>query len=391
VHQVAATLEPADRARIGTPTASTLHRLLGSLPGQGTRFRHHRDNRLPYDVVVVDETSMVSLTLMARLIEAIRPDARLVLVGDPDQLASVEAGAVLADLVSGLTGRAAAASARRAVEAVLPVPPPANGSWQQGVVLLGRIWRFGGAIAELAAAVRTGDADAATAILRAGSPDVVFADTDADPDVGGAERRVADEVVGAAAAVRVAAERGDAADALALLTEHRLLCAHRAGPYGVDTWSRTIDGWLAESALSAPLGEWYVGRPLLVTANDYGLGLFNGDTGVVVRADDGSVRVAFPRAHSHVTFAPSRLSGVQTVHAMTVHRSQGSQFRRVTLVVPPEDSPLLTRELLYTALTRARERVRVVGTEAALRAAIARPAARASGLRERLSAAAATG
>jgi exodeoxyribonuclease V alpha subunit len=164
-----------------------------------------------------------------------------------------------------------------------------------------------------------------------------------------------------------------------------LLCAHRTGPYGVAAWTRTIERWLAEDLAAAPEGEWYVGRPLLVTANDYGLGLFNGDTGVVVRAEDG-VRAVFPRLQGFASFAPTRLADVQTVHTMTVHRSQGSQFERVTLLLPPEDSPLLTRELLYTAVTRAQRFVRVVGDDAAVRAAIMRPAARASGLRERLAA-----
>ena len=136
-----------DRRRVGTPAASTLHRLLGYRPGSRTRFRHDRDNRLPHDVVVVDEASMVSLTMMARLLEALRPDARLVLVGDPDQLASVEAGAVLADLVAGLRARQARRTRRRSVQ-------------------LRRVWRFGGAIADLAQAVREADADAALAILR---------------------------------------------------------------------------------------------------------------------------------------------------------------------------------------------------------------------------------
>jgi len=379
VHDVAAVLGSPDRDRLAALTASTLHRLLGSTPGHGTRFRHGRANRLPYDVVVVDETSMVSLTMMARLLEATRPNARLILVGDPDQLASVEAGAVLADLVAGLTGRRATS-------------PEPSGERQHGVVLLRRIWRFGGAIAELAGAVRDGDADAAVAVLTQGADDVSFTDTG-----------VREEVVDTAVSVRAAAEAGDAAGALHALAGHRLLCAHRAGPYGVDRWSREIERWLAAVPDAAEPEEpqprqwsprtwaggasslaWYIGRPLLVTANDYSLSLFNGDTGVVVRTSDGAMRAAFPRGRAFVTFAPSRLSAVQTVHAMTVHRSQGSQFRRVTMIVPPEDSPLLTRELLYTALTRAQEHVRVVGTEAAFRAAIARPAARASGLRERL-------
>ena len=155
-----------------------MHRLLGSFPGRGTRFRHDRDNRLPYDVVVVDETSMVSLTLMARLIEAVRPDARLILVGDPDQLASVEAGAVLADLVAGLTARAATgpAAGRHRHDAGAERGIGIDEAWRHGVVLLGRTWRFGGAIAELATAVRDGDADAAVEVLTGGTPDVSFTD-----------------------------------------------------------------------------------------------------------------------------------------------------------------------------------------------------------------------
>lgn len=130
-------------------------------------------------------------------------------------------------------------------------------------------------------------------------------------------------------------------------------------------------------------GPWYPGRPLLVTTNDYDLGLFNGDTGVVVRTASGR-RAVFARDNSSVAFEPARLGGVGTVHAMTVHRSQGSQFRRITVVLPSADSPLMTRELLYTAVTRAKESVRIIGTEEAVRAAIGRPAGRASGLQQRL-------
>jgi exodeoxyribonuclease V alpha subunit len=203
---------------------------------------------------------------------------------------------------------------------------------------------------------------------------------------------VREDVVAAAGGLRGAAAAGRTGDALALLGRHRLLCAHRTGPYGVDVWARQVERWLAAADAAHGAGhggaeEWYVGRPLLVTANDYALGLWNGDTGVVVRAPDGAARAAFARPGApggSVLLAPSRLHAVQTVHAMTVHRSQGSQFRRVTLVLPEEDSPLLTRELLYTAVTRAREHVRVVAGEAAPRAAVERPAARASGLRRRL-------
>ena len=394
VQQVTAGFGSLDRERVGLPTASTLHRLLGFRPGDGTRFRHDRDNRLPHDVVVVDETSMLSLTMMARLLEAVRPDARLVLVGDPDQLASVEAGAVLSDLVAGLTARALphAPAHRRAHEAIASGRSgddrtgdrlsnddrhgePSSGDGRQGVVVLRRTWRFSGAIAELAAAVRAGDGDAALEVLGRGDEALSLGESDTD---------VRTDVVEAAGAIRQAAKAGDAAAALAHLDKHRLLCAHRTGPFGVDAWSRRIERWLAEVPGDPREGDWYVGRPLLITVNSYALGLYNGDTGVVVRMADGTVRAVFPRGNEYVDFATSRFSDIQTVHAMTVHRSQGSQFRRVTVILPPADSPLSTREMLYTALTRAEHHVRLVGTPMELRAAVERPAARASGLRLRL-------
>jgi len=348
---------PADQARLAGITASTLHRLLGSRPGQSTRFAHHRDNRLPHDVVVVDETSMLPLTLMARLLEAVRPDARLILVGDPDQLASVEAGAVLADLVAGLTARA--------------VPD----SGVRPVVVLTHNWRFGHLIGELAAAVRAGAAQGAVAVLNRGQESL---------ELEMSEAGIRHDVVLAATAIREAAKAGDARGALAQLDKHRVLCAHRTGPFGVEAWGRKIERWLAEIPGDPREGQWYIGRPLLVTVNDYALGLFNGDTGVVVQQSDGSARAIFARGAGLVDFAPSRLAQVETVHAMTVHRSQGSQFERVTVILPPADSPLATREMLYTALTRAENHVRLVGSETELRAAIDRPATRASGLRLRL-------
>lgn len=347
--------------------ASTLHRLLGRRPGSRTRFRHHRSHRLPYDVVVVDETSMVSLTLMARLIEAVRPDARLILVGDPDQLASVEAGAVLGDIVAaggvpepGLRAALAEVGEREAVV--------------NGVVTLDRIWRFGGDIAALASAVRAGDDDRVVALLRAGGGQVELVETPAADCAG-----LRADALAALRTVAEAAERGDAEAALRGLDAHRLLCAHRRGPYGVSHWTRETGRWLGVTDLA----EWAPGRPLLITANDYDTGLRNGDTGVVVRTPDGP-RAAFARGGDLVLILPSRLAEAQPLYAMTVHRSQGSQFGRVSLVLPPATSPLLTRELFYTAVTRAREGLRVIGAEDAVRAAVTRPIARASGLRASL-------
>jgi exodeoxyribonuclease V alpha subunit len=345
--------------------ASTLHRLLGRRPGSRTRFRHHRAHHLPYDIVVVDETSMVSLTLMARLIEAVRPDARLILVGDPDQLASVEAGAVLGDIV------AAAGLPEPALSSELTVlGEPA--AVVNGVVTLNRTWRFGGDIARLATAVRAGDDDAVMSVLRSGSNEVELVDSPESPDL-------RNDVLATLREVAEAATAGDAVAALRSLETHRLLCAHRRGPHGISHWTNEIESWLHPF----PSSDLLPGRPLLITANDYDAGLYNGDTGVVVNTPEGP-RAAFARGGDIALIPPSRLSEAEPLYAMTVHRSQGSQFDRVSLVLPPATSPLLTRELFYTAVTRAKSGLRLLGSEEAVRAAVTRQIARASGLRDSL-------
>ncbi len=249
---------------------------------------------------------------------------------------------------------------------------------RESVVLLTHNWRFGGAIAELATAVRLGDTAAVERILDDQPPGVQWRET-ADEDL-------AAEVRAVGRRLRTAARAGDAAKALEHLEEHRLLCAHRTGPAGVARWERQVEIWLAADRDGPELGPWYPGRPLLITANDYALGLFNGDTGVVVADEGHGVVAVFPRPDELVRFPPTRLGALETVHAMTVHRSQGSQFAAITLVLPEPASPLLTRQLLYTAITRARERVRLVGPRASILRAVQRQAARASGLRDRISA-----
>ncbi len=356
---VTAQLPAATAARVAD--AATLHRLLGWRRG-GT-FRYGRAERLPYDVVVVDETSMVSLPMMARLLDAVRPQARLVLVGDPDQLASVEAGAVLGDLARA-DGRP-----EPALDAALAAVGLPTGV-VNGVVTLDHVWRFDGTIAAFARAVQTGDADTALELLHTSADDLQL---DA-PDVVAGLRA---DVVAAGSALAEAAAAGRAEAALTALEQHRVLCAHRRGPFGVARWGAEVDRWLAPSrSVTEP---WYPGRAVLVTANDYDTGLFNGDTGVVVTTADGP-RVAFARGGPPTLYPPSRLGEVMGVHVTTVHRAQGSQVRRVAVVLPPPESPLLTRELLYTAVTRAREHVRILGTPESVRAAVDRPVARASGL-----------
>jgi exodeoxyribonuclease V alpha subunit len=196
-----------------------------------------------------------------------------------------------------------------------------------------------------------------------------------------------DAATNALTAAIAAARDGAAPEALRALGAFRLLCAHRQGPHGVAAWTARVEGWLADALPGfAPDGDVYAGRPLLVTENDYGLGLFNGDTGVIVARDGdvGAPVAAFERRDGLTLVGPSRLAAVETVFAMTVHKAQGSQFGTAAVVLPEPGSPLLTRELLYTAVTRAQTDLILVGGEEAVRAAVARPVARASGLRERL-------
>jgi exodeoxyribonuclease V alpha subunit len=363
VHEEAAGLDVADdvRAQLRALSATTIHRLLGYRPGSRSRFRHDSEQRLPHDVVIVDETSMVSLSLMARLIEALRSDARLVLVGDPGQLASIEAGAVLGDIVAGSS---------------------ATGD-TPGVAVLVRGRRYGDEIARVAASIRAGDSDAVVALLRESPGAVSWIDEDP-----GSPRSVAAVRAGVVETGRAAIEaaRADrAADALAALAQFRVLCAHRRGPMGVSTWTARIETWLESDVPGFSARErWYIGRPLLVTENDRELRLYNGDTGVVVETADDRVLAAFERGGAPVLYSPSRLGAVETVYAMTIHKSQGSQFQTAAVLLPEPGSRILTRELLYTAATRAQDRLILVGSEETVRAAVDRPVARASGLARRL-------
>ena len=363
VRQLAADLgDERVSAALATVEPSTIHRLLGWSWGRG-RFAHHERNRLPHDVVIVDEMSMVSLPMAAKLLATVRDDAAVVLVGDPFQLESIEAGTVLADIVgSGEANR-----------------PAIRAPIADHVVVLERVFRFeeDSAIADFAEAVREGNEDRAVALLGAGGEHVRWARD--------RSHRVFEHLWQAVVSQRVRmvelAGDGRGEEALAVLGELAVLCARRSGPDGVSSWGREIERALDERFTGLRWGgEWYPGRPVMITKNDYGLDLYNGDIGVCVETDDG-LRVLFPGGRE---FAPSHLGEHTTVHAMTIHKSQGSQFDEVVVVLPGESSRLLTRELLYTAVTRARERVRVVGGEDVVRGAVSRSVQRASGLSPRL-------
>ncbi|RVT51007.1 exodeoxyribonuclease V subunit alpha [Rubrivivax albus] len=340
------------------PPARTLHALLGPRPGT-RRFRHDATNPLPLDLLIVDEASMVHLALMARLLDALPSTARLVLLGDPDQLASVEAGAVLADLCAA------------------PVLVPRT-------VALRESRRFQGAIGALAQAMHGGDGAAALAALRGDASGALALQSPRDatavlPLAVQGYRPMLQALQGPG----TPAERARAA--LQAFEAFRLLCALREGPWGVDGLNGAVERALADAGLLRRSGEWYTGRPVMLSRNQPALGLFNGDIGLVLPADDGTPRAWFAEGEALHAVAVGRLEQVQTAFAMTVHKSQGSEFGHVALVLPPEDGPLLTRELVYTGLTRARERFTLVAPQPALLArAVARRTRREGGLRARL-------
>ncbi len=345
--------------------ASTIHRLLGYLP-DSPYFRHNAENPLALDVVIVDEASMVDLALMAKLVSAVPPSARLILLGDRDQLASVEAGNVLADICA-------------AAEAAAP-NEPLHGS----VVALTRNYRFKetGGIYRMSSAINAGETEAAIAALRdSADEEAQWQPLPSTTNLGSALHE------GVVSGFRDYLQATEPSDALAQLQRFRILCALRHGPFGVENLNTIAVEILAEAGLLQPRPGWYRGQPLIITRNDYNLSLFNGDSGIVLPDPDagGELRAFFLSAEGKLRrFLPSRLPVHETAFAITVHKSQGSEFAKVLLILPEKDAPILTRELLYTGLTRAREGVELWAAEPTLRAAIGRRVSRISGLRDAL-------
>jgi exodeoxyribonuclease V alpha subunit len=395
IRQRAQHLPPDLRDRMPT-ASSTVHRLLGVTPAG---FAHDADNPLPIDALVVDEASMLDLSLATQLLEAVPPTARIILLGDKDQLAAVESGAVFAELsvdptltpacvqeLAELTGTPA--------DAIVPPPPAQASALHDCAVWFTQTYRFApdSGIGRLAGDVNAGRADAAIAWLREGSdPDVSWLapalQAGADVASGAMEAGYADYMrVVAADPTRVAT----VADAFG---RFRALCALREGPRGVIALNAAMTQRF-RTALQLPgfvdgpgASPWFAGRPVLVSSNDHVLRLFNGDVGIALPGPDGELLVHFPDAAAPGGFraiAPVRLPRHETAFAMTVHKSQGSEFDDVLVVLPEQRSRVLTRELLYTALTRARRRVALVADEAVLQQAIATPTTRHSGLLARL-------
>jgi exodeoxyribonuclease V alpha subunit len=368
---------------------TTLHRLLGVRAGS-VRFRHTEENRLPFSLIIVDEASMVALPLMAKLAVALEPEAQVILLGDRDQLASVEAGAALGDICGGgrpepyshgfqaFVARVAAEKLTTATASDAPCFPT------DALTVLKKNYRFAtdGGIGGAARAVNAGDGLRALELLKdEESQDVRWQGAPAPDQL---KRALTERIVSGYSPYLAAAT---AEEALRLFDDFRVLTPLRKGPYGVTGVNTLIEEILVEKGLIERGNRWYKGRPVMITVNDYNLKLFNGDIGIVLPDpdSDGDPRVFFPSPDGGVRkVSPVRLPLHDTVFAMTIHKSQGSEFNRLLLLLPVNDSEVLTRELIYTGLTRAKSAVEIWGDEEVFRSAVSRRVERTSGLREAL-------
>ncbi|TCV92611.1 exodeoxyribonuclease V subunit alpha [Biostraticola tofi] len=387
----------AAQRRLLPDEAITLHRLLGAQPSS-QRMRYHQGNPLHVDVLIVDEASMVDLPMMANLIAALPAHARVIFLGDRCQLSSVEAGAVLGDLCH-FAEQGYSSLRRRQLErlsgcSIPPSPHQGGHPVSDSLCLLQKSYRFNlhSGIGRLAEAVNTGSVHQALTLLKATDlPDVSYARLINDEDY-------RDMLAGAVAGyrdylTRVASHK-PVQEILAAFGDYRLLCALREGPFGVAGLNLRIEQALQRAGLIRlqTSGRGYAGRPVMITRNAPSLGLYNGDIGITLDNGNGELRVYFPLPDGSIrTVSQSRLPAHETAFAMTVHKSQGSEFMHTALVLPSQVLPVLSRELVYTAITRARRQLSLYGNDDVLTYAIATATQRRSGLIARLADAAVTG
>ncbi|KAA5956074.1 exodeoxyribonuclease V subunit alpha [Pantoea sp. VH_24] len=370
--------------------ATTLHRLLGAQPDT-QRLRYHAGNPLHLDVLVVDEASMVDLSMMAKLIAALPAHARVVFLGDRDQLASVEAGAVLGDICrcteSGY-------SLARAEQLALLTGCTLQGSddrqapvVRDSICLLQKSYRFDASsgIGQLAKAINRGDAEQVRAVFAAAHDDVSYQTLNSAE----AYQVMLDEVAqGYQPFLQLIRQQAEPAEVIAAFGRYQLLCALRDGPFGVQGLNQRIEQRLMQLQRIRRPGigsRWYAGRPVMITRNDSALGLFNGDIGITLRDEEGNLKVFFPLPDGSIkAIQPSRLPSHETAWVMTVHKSQGSEFDHTALVMPTQFLPVLTRELVYTAITRARKQLTIYSEPGVFQRAVQLQTQRRSGLVERL-------
>ncbi|WP_223448201.1 MULTISPECIES: exodeoxyribonuclease V subunit alpha [Pseudomonas] len=421
ISQQVRTLKVTQDIRDKIPSdVTTVHRLLGSRPGT-RHFRHHAGNRLPLDVLVVDEASMIDLEMMANLLDALPAHARLVLLGDKDQLASVEAGAVLGDLCRDAEAGWYSPQTRQWLETVSGESLQASGLQEdaqgthplaQQVVMLRHSRRFGegSGIGQLARWVNQQQPEEARKLLSARSHDDVYCLALKGEQDRALERLLLDGHGEGPQGYRhyLSVLRNQrppldspledscwidwARQVLQAFDAFQLLCAVRKGPWGVEGLNQRVTEALLRARLIDSDQQWYEGRPVLMTRNDYGLGLMNGDIGIALKLPEQEghgtgrqvLRVAFPRndGQGGVRFVlPSRLNDVETVYAMTVHKSQGSEFAHTALILPDALNPVLTKELIYTGITRAKDWFTLIESRAGVfEEAVKRRVKRLSGL-----------
>jgi exodeoxyribonuclease V alpha subunit len=390
INQAKASLNCSDEIKNAIPDdASTIHRLLGTIP-HSPYFRHNADHPLPVDCVVVDEASMVDLALMSKLVQALPSQARLILLGDKDQLASVEAGAVFGDICDRGNIHGFSESMSAQLEKIIGsgLDSYTNQTEQPGIqdciVQLQKNYRFGleSGIGIVSRMVNTEDGEKAIQLMKDSSyKDIQWHDL---PDANALGRDIKNTILQGYSAYLTAE---NPSETFKLFDRFRILCALREGPYGAVAINRLVEQILRRENLVNPDKQWYHGRPVMITSNDYNLRLFNGDVGIVLRDSDADneLRVFFPDVDGTMRkFHPFRLSEHETVFAMTVHKSQGSEFDDVILLLPDRDSPVLTRELIYTAITRAKNGVVIWGSEQVFCTAVSRQIERTSGLRDAL-------
>ncbi|PIE57108.1 MAG: exodeoxyribonuclease V subunit alpha [Desulfobulbus propionicus] len=357
------------------PTAGTLHRLLGYHPARG--FKHDAENPLDLNLLLIDEASMVDLPLMASLLQALPAACRLVLLGDRNQLASVEVGRLFADLCTpGSRGRASDNSAPRALSEDRVAAKDKKNAL--AVCLLSENHRFSAdsGIGRLCEAINTNEIAQVNEILSQDWPDLIH---HADPsDPGWLHERILTGYL-------PLSRQQDPAAALAGLDHFRIICGLTRGRLGVEGLNILTEHLLFSAGAISRRDQWYKGRPIMITANDYDLGLFNGDTGICWPDDTGMAMVWFQRGNGQVIpVRPAALPPHQTAYAITIHKAQGSEFGTTLMVLPEDDVPLLTRELLYTGISRARTLLLLHGDRELIHLGMSRQTRRFSGLGERL-------
>ncbi|MBU0988356.1 MAG: exodeoxyribonuclease V subunit alpha [Proteobacteria bacterium] len=370
--------------------SSTIHRMLKTIPGS-PYFFHNAQNPLNADVVVVDEASMVDLALMSKLVAAVPVDARLILIGDKDQLASVEAGSVLGDICDRDKVHGFSESFRKRYEALTVEKLDTAVDRQQerfglqdAIVVFKKSFRFADSspIGVLSRNVNSGKTERVIKLLKTHQEQIFWQPISNPNDF---YRALSKKLIEGYSAYL---KTGDPYEALAKFNRFKILCAVNKGPYGVNAVNRLAEQILSREGLIQPDQEWYPGRPILITRNNYHLGLYNGDMGITLMAKGSGgkeLQVFFPGNAGELRwFSPYRLPDHETVYAMTVHKSQGSEFENVLLILPEKDYPVLTRELFYTAITRARQTIFIWGSEDIIRTALTRKIERASGLRDAL-------